>query len=200
MCGGRHRRPATAIARACNHTQGLTCQQFQALPPEQRSVADDAAVLCIAHRRAWKRCPAPGCGHVVERIDGCNHVRCVCGADFCYACGALYKSSKPTAGNVHGEPGCACALFTVPAEEAEEAEEAEGDAPAVPRAEAEGALEQGPVVLHRAGRRPKPWRNGRFVSRTRCFHSASIYACPNGPDRCWFWHDEDDDGDARDRF
>jgi hypothetical protein len=48
-------------------------------------------------------------------------------------------------------------------------------------------------VLHQADRRPKPWRNGRFVSRTRCRHADSIYDCPNGPKRCWFWHDEDDE-------
>lgn len=42
----------------------------------------------------------------------------------------------------------------------------------------------------------RPWRNGRHVSRTRCRHAASIYDCPHGPERCWFWHDEDGDPDS----
>ncbi|WIA13220.1 hypothetical protein OEZ85_006812 [Tetradesmus obliquus] len=151
------------------HT-GMTCAQFQALPPELRSV-EDAAMLRMAQQQAWKRCPAAGCGHVVERTEGCNHMRCRCGVDFCYACGSAYKDSEPTADNVHGTPACTCPLFSVP----EEPEEA--------------AAAARPVVLRRA----KPWRNGRFVSRTRCRHSASIYDCPNGLGRCWFWHDEDDE-------
>ena len=33
----------------------------------------------------WKFCP--GCNHLVERIDGCKNMVCVCGARFCYRCG-----------------------------------------------------------------------------------------------------------------
>jgi hypothetical protein len=157
--------------------QGLTCNDFQALPAELRS-AEDAAVHHIANSKSWKRCPSQGCGHMVKRSEGCNHVRCLCGCSFCYACGTPYTGTHPTAENVHGTPGCACALFTVPEEDGD-ADQQQQQAPAA-------------VVLHQANRRPKPWRNGRFVSRTRCRHSDSIHHCPNGPARCWFWHDEDD--------
>eukprot|EP00882_Tetradesmus_deserticola_P013925 GHRQ01014792.1.p2 GENE.GHRQ01014792.1~~GHRQ01014792.1.p2 ORF type:complete len:168 (+),score=34.79 GHRQ01014792.1:803-1306(+) len=152
------------------YVQGMTCVQFQALPPELRSV-EDAAMLRMAQQQAWKRCPAAGCGHVVERSEGCNHMRCRCGVDFCYACGSAYRNSQPSADNVHGTPSCSCPLFSVP-EEAEEQAVAQ------------------PVLLRRATR---PWRNGRLVSRTPCRHSASIYDCPQGPSRCWFWHDEDNE-------
>lgn len=155
--------------------QGMTCAQFQALPPELRSV-EDAAMLRMAQQQSWKRCPAAGCGHIVERTEGCNHMRCRCGVDFCYACGSAYKDNKPTADNVHGTPACNCPLFSVP-------EEHDEDGAAV-------AVAARPVVLRRAAR---PWRNGRFVSRTPCRHSESIYDCPNGPGRCWFWHDEDNE-------
>jgi hypothetical protein len=127
-------------------------------------------MLRMAQQQLWKRYPAAGCGHIVERSEGCNHMRCRCGVDFCYACGSAYKDSHPTAGNVHGTPACECPLFSVP-------DEADDDQAAAQ-----------PVVLRRAER---PWRNGRLVSRTACWHSASIYGCPNGPDMCWFWHDED---------
>jgi hypothetical protein len=46
--------------------QGMSCRQFQALPPELRSV-EDAALLRLAGSLKWKRCPAQGCGIVVER-------------------------------------------------------------------------------------------------------------------------------------
>eukprot|EP00882_Tetradesmus_deserticola_P013459 GHRQ01014291.1.p1 GENE.GHRQ01014291.1~~GHRQ01014291.1.p1 ORF type:complete len:172 (-),score=20.74 GHRQ01014291.1:253-768(-) len=92
------------------YVQGMTCAQFQALPPELRSI-EDAAMLRMAQQQAWKRCPAAGCGHVVERTEGCNHMRCRCGVDFCYACGSAYSSSQPSADNVHGIPGCSCPLF-----------------------------------------------------------------------------------------
>uniref|UniRef100_A0A383WBY6 RBR-type E3 ubiquitin transferase n=1 Tax=Tetradesmus obliquus TaxID=3088 RepID=A0A383WBY6_TETOB len=66
--------------------EGMTCAQFQALPPELRS-AEDAAVLRMAQQHGWKRCP--GCGHIVVRTEGCNHMRCHCGAHFCYECDEL---------------------------------------------------------------------------------------------------------------
>jgi hypothetical protein len=74
-------------------------------------------MLRVAREHQWKRCPAAGCGHMVERTEGCNHMRCRCGCDFCYACGSRYSSSVPTPDNVHGTPGCRCPLFAVPEEE-----------------------------------------------------------------------------------
>jgi hypothetical protein len=131
----------------------MTCSQFQALPPELKSV-EDAAMLRMAAAQSWKRCPAAGCGHVVERIAGCNHMLCRCGVDFCYACGQPYKNKEPTADNVHGTAGCKCLLFDVP-------EEVEDQAPPV---FVDLAVVE-PVVLRRAEEHPRPkiWRNGRPV-------------------------------------
>jgi len=77
-------------------------------------------MLRMAAAQSWKRCPAPGCGHVVERTEGCNHMCCRCGVDFCYACGKQYTSSNPTADNVHGTAACSCPLFSVPPEPEED--------------------------------------------------------------------------------
>ncbi|GLC42598.1 hypothetical protein PLESTF_000735500 [Pleodorina starrii] len=153
--------------------QGYTCAAFQALPAHLRS-AEDAAMLQLSERQQWKRCPA--CKLVVERSEGCNHMKCRCGCDFCYGCGKPYKDTSPTPDNAHGTPACGCPLFNVPAEL-----EPQGGA----RAGAQGAAAAGPAQ--------RPFRGGRFVTRTRCRHSASIYDCPQGPGRCWFWHDEDDE-------
>ena len=170
--------------------QGMSCRQFQALPPELRSV-EDAAMLRMARDKSWKRCPASGCGHLVERTEGCNHMHCRCGCDFCYQCGAAYSDRFPTANNVHGTPGCACPLFGVP-DEVEDLGAGDAGAPAGGvEGGAVGAAAQA-VVLRQLGGEQHPWRNGRRVSTTRCRHSTSIHDCPHGPNRCWFWHDEDD--------
>ncbi|KAK3335629.1 hypothetical protein B0T19DRAFT_13985 [Cercophora scortea] len=35
--------------------------------------------------RGWKECPQ--CRRMVEKTEGCNHIRCHCGCHFCYRCG-----------------------------------------------------------------------------------------------------------------
>lgn len=50
--------------------------------------ADVSALLNLGVRRNWRQCPT--CLVMVEKTDGCNHVECVCGVDFCYVCGDLY--------------------------------------------------------------------------------------------------------------
>ena len=93
--------------------QGFSCSAFQALPAHLRS-ADDAAMLKLSSEQRWKKCPA--CHNVVERSEGCNHIRCRCGTGFCYLCGLKYLSNKATAENQHGKAACRCSLFDVPAE------------------------------------------------------------------------------------
>lgn len=172
-------------------------------------------MLRIVAERGWRRCPSPGCGHAVERTDGCNHVRCKCGCSFCYACGSAYASTEPTAHNVHGTAGCACPLFGVPGDddnddydedEDEEEDSDEYDSDDGDNGGADGWPPPPPLddwavpppppplevpVLHAAA--PRLWRAGRQVSFTPCRHSISIHNCPYGPERCWFWHDEDED-------
>lgn len=53
------------------------------------SEADEAA-LALAKTRGWARCP--GCQHIVERIDGCPHMSCRCNQEFCYSCGAAWRT------------------------------------------------------------------------------------------------------------
>ncbi|KAK7404011.1 hypothetical protein QQX98_010182 [Neonectria punicea] len=34
----------------------------------------------------------PGCGRMVSLRDGCNHMRCACGTEFCYICGGDWRA------------------------------------------------------------------------------------------------------------
>ncbi|KXZ48564.1 hypothetical protein GPECTOR_26g467 [Gonium pectorale] len=85
---------------------GYTCADFQKLPAHLRS-AEDAAMLQYSARQQWKQCPH--CKQMVERSEGCNHMKCRCGREFCYACGAQYHNRRAVA-----RPSCRCPLFDVP--------------------------------------------------------------------------------------
>ncbi|KAJ6036593.1 hypothetical protein N7540_000872 [Penicillium herquei] len=49
-------------------------------------------VLDMAEERRWQRCA--GCRRMVELAQGCNHITCVCGYDFCYVCGLIWKTCQ----------------------------------------------------------------------------------------------------------
>ncbi|KAI1607954.1 hypothetical protein EDD36DRAFT_112941 [Exophiala viscosa] len=53
--------------------------------------ADLKALKDLGHQNKWKQCPK--CLNLVERVDGCNDMECVCGADFCYSCGSHFDEN-----------------------------------------------------------------------------------------------------------
>ena len=53
------------------------------------SRAADEAMGGLLKSNQVRRCPH--CGHGVEKRDGCDHMTCRCGADFCWLCGADYN-------------------------------------------------------------------------------------------------------------
>ncbi|TRM63510.1 hypothetical protein BD626DRAFT_272723 [Schizophyllum amplum] len=69
----------------------LTCEEFQALPPDERS-PEDQLLLELARAKHWRRCP--DCQVIVELIVGCNHMICRCGTHFCFRCGSLWKKGR----------------------------------------------------------------------------------------------------------
>ena len=60
----------------------------------------DKKLKALIAKGGWKFCP---CGQLVARNYGCNHMTCLCGAEFCYLCGKTYESL--------GRAGCECGLF-----------------------------------------------------------------------------------------
>ncbi|KAH9783391.1 RING-type domain-containing protein [Citrus sinensis] len=54
---------------------------------ESRNSRDRSDIMfCqLVERMNWARCP--GCGHCVERVNGCSSVLCRCKTRFCYRCG-----------------------------------------------------------------------------------------------------------------
>ncbi|KAM2993604.1 hypothetical protein FF2_045682 [Malus domestica] len=46
-------------------------------------------VLELAKKNKWRRCPT--CKFIVEKNEGCLHITCRCGYEFCYACGKYWR-------------------------------------------------------------------------------------------------------------
>ncbi|KAG8159929.1 hypothetical protein KVR01_010566 [Diaporthe batatas] len=89
----------------CPRCRATTCSSCKAATHKGTDCpVDEAAqkLLDVAKKEGWKQCHA--CKTVIELKQGCNHMTCRCGAEFCYVCGKVWKQK--------GQPGaCACDLF-----------------------------------------------------------------------------------------
>ncbi|KAI3554244.1 hypothetical protein CABS03_12144 [Colletotrichum abscissum] len=54
--------------------------------------SDEETTRFLDHAKdeGWKMCYK--CSHMVELKEGCNHMTCICGAQFCMVCGTKWKS------------------------------------------------------------------------------------------------------------
>ncbi|RCV31345.1 hypothetical protein SETIT_6G169400v2 [Setaria italica] len=66
---------------------GVTCAEYKRLGKGDRG-KEDMMLLEMAKGRRWKRCPK--CEYFVEKRDGCLHITCRCGFEFCYGCGGTW--------------------------------------------------------------------------------------------------------------
>lgn len=80
-------------------SQHTTLQGNKDICPEIISKEDKE----LADQKKWKQCP--GCRILVEKNDGCDHMSCECGTEFCYRCGTEYATDH------------SCACFTAPDED-----------------------------------------------------------------------------------
>ncbi|KAG8964417.1 hypothetical protein FRC03_001818 [Tulasnella sp. 419] len=84
--------PKLITCPECNRSLCLSCRTapHPALTCEENMTdSNDAAIYEIARVMGWKRCQM--CKMVVERVSGCPHMTCICGNEFCYRCGSLYR-------------------------------------------------------------------------------------------------------------
>ncbi|CAO2188433.1 unnamed protein product [Urochloa humidicola] len=66
---------------------GVTCAEYKRLGKGDRG-KEDLLLLEMAKGRKWKRCPK--CEYFVEKREGCLHITCRCGFEFCYGCGSKW--------------------------------------------------------------------------------------------------------------
>ncbi|KAI9365321.1 hypothetical protein BD770DRAFT_459410 [Pilaira anomala] len=88
------------ICIRCNRGFCSACQSKWHADGSKRSsnVELEQQALKKAKESNWARCPK--CGSLVDKIEGCLHMRCYCGATFCYKCSRLYSTCKDTCLNL----------------------------------------------------------------------------------------------------
>ncbi|KAI3512469.1 hypothetical protein L1887_19785 [Cichorium endivia] len=69
---------------------GIDCSEFKSLKKNERN-PEDIMLMQLAKNNKWRRCPS--CKFYVEKRDGCLHISCRCGYEFCYGCGKMYDGS-----------------------------------------------------------------------------------------------------------
>ncbi|XP_019082714.1 PREDICTED: uncharacterized protein LOC104703067 [Camelina sativa] len=72
-----------------SHT-GLSCADYKKLHPDP--LVDDLKLKSLANDNMWRQCVK--CRHLIELSDGCNHMTCRCGYEFCYQCGIEWKKDQ----------------------------------------------------------------------------------------------------------
>ncbi|KAF2503222.1 hypothetical protein BU16DRAFT_427857, partial [Lophium mytilinum] len=70
----------------CNHDACARCRQsaHPGTPCQLLDFGVDKETAAALKRWGYKQCPK--CGNGVRRMMGCNHMQCLCGAQFCWWC------------------------------------------------------------------------------------------------------------------
>ncbi|XP_002972933.2 E3 ubiquitin-protein ligase arih1 [Selaginella moellendorffii] len=66
-----------------------TCAGYQRLPLDLKDAAD-AKLYRLAENQKWRQCKK--CRWMIELLEGCYHMTCRCGYEFCYTCGMEYRN------------------------------------------------------------------------------------------------------------
>ncbi|EUC67527.1 IBR domain protein [Rhizoctonia solani AG-3 Rhs1AP] len=84
--------------------QGLTCSQYDSKMKRSAQTGKIRANEAYISKHA-KACPNPGCGRVIEKGYGCDHMTCMgpmgCGHEFCWCCLADYKPIHEQGNHLH---------------------------------------------------------------------------------------------------
>jgi len=69
-----------------DYHSGTSCEDYQKWSLENGTADDLFSDFVIGNK--YKKCP--GCQQWVSKSEGCNHMSCRCGFEFCYSCGKHY--------------------------------------------------------------------------------------------------------------
>ena len=72
-----------------------TCQQWESWKMKKN---DEEALLAEWLMKNTKLCPKPGCKHRLEKNEGCKHMTCKCGHEFCWDCLRPWSMHDETTG------------------------------------------------------------------------------------------------------
>ncbi|KAF9598401.1 hypothetical protein IFM89_027834 [Coptis chinensis] len=76
----------------------LNCGEYKRSNPN--SNMEDVKLKSLATKQSWRQCIK--CNHMIELAEGCYHMTCRCGYEFCYTCGAEWRNKKAT---------CSCPIW-----------------------------------------------------------------------------------------
>ncbi|KIY72173.1 hypothetical protein CYLTODRAFT_450103 [Cylindrobasidium torrendii FP15055 ss-10] len=82
------------ICAACGEGRhdGMKCEEYTAMNDKEEQ--ERLTETWLLGERETKRCPQ--CSVLINRIEGCNHMQCRCGAHLCWRCLAVFQDSKET--------------------------------------------------------------------------------------------------------
>ncbi|KAE8386426.1 hypothetical protein BDV23DRAFT_196444 [Aspergillus alliaceus] len=81
--------PVLLAIRTCPSCNMATCTTCKRQAHTGVCIKEEIEVLELAKREGWQRCAR--CRNIVELKNGCNHITCRCGFEFCYLCGLKWK-------------------------------------------------------------------------------------------------------------
>ena len=83
------------VCTHCKHNMCIHCRGPRH-PTKERCPQDKdlQATLNEAELAGWRACYS--CQNMIELTQGCRHITCTCGAQFCYTCGARWKTCRCT--------------------------------------------------------------------------------------------------------
>ncbi|KAL2270176.1 hypothetical protein VTJ83DRAFT_2360 [Remersonia thermophila] len=81
--------------------EGETCEEYDERNRERQRAEELSEE--VAHVGTM---PCPGCNRPVAKDEGCSHIRCICGSEWCYNCGGLWAKDERGVSRCNHRPDC----------------------------------------------------------------------------------------------
>ncbi|ROW03707.1 hypothetical protein VMCG_05382 [Cytospora schulzeri] len=102
-CGGSQPHESEDPKMICNHCtsatcakhkrpwhEGQTCGEFDMDDAQIERLEEEEATAKLLAKESTSICPK--CGQGVTKTDGCDHMRCQCGQEWCYICSCAWEN------------------------------------------------------------------------------------------------------------